>query len=125
MREGNDDGDWTWRADTESVRQLRDLVGHRHVVEALDALSNGPGTVAELVHRVGCGRRGLAAALRTIAAHGLVGTNHPGSWDAPASRDALYALTDRGHTVVATLSRLSVWTLLVEGSDHEDGNSAE
>ena len=126
MRNGNDDRDWTWRADTESVRQLRELVGHRHVVETLDALSNGPVTAAAVRRRIGGGRRrGLAAALRTIAAHGLVGMDPPGSWDAPASRDTLYTLTDRGRAVIATLSRLSVWTALVEGPDRQDGRPAE
>ena len=117
MCDASDDRDPTWSAETESVRELRDLVGRPHVVEALDGLSNGPTTVAQLTRRAGVGRRGLTTALRVVAARGLVEASNAGSWDGPAPLDTLYCLNDRGRAVVATLSRLSVWTMLVEGAD--------
>lgn len=118
-----DGRDWArWSGDADSAQYLRDLVEHRHVVETLEALSHGPTTAAHLTRQVRVGRRGLAAALRILASRGLVSTDGTGSWDAPAPRGTLYHLTDRGRVVVATLSRLSVWTMLVEGSDL-DGRS--
>ena len=117
MYDSNDGRDGTWSAEADSTQYLRELVGHRHVVETLDALSNGSTTVAQITRRVGIGRRRLAATLRILAARGLIRTSRAGSWDSPAARATLYSLTDRGRTVVATLSRLAVWTALVEGAD--------
>ncbi len=117
MYDSNDGRDGTWSAEADSAQYLRELVGHRHVVETLDALSNGPTTVAQMTRHVGVSRGGLAAVLRILAAHDLATTSRAGSWDGPASRGTLYCLTDRGRTVVATLSRLSVWTTLIEGPD--------
>jgi DNA-binding transcriptional ArsR family regulator len=117
MHDLNGDRDWTWRAEADEVRHLRDLVGHRHVVETLDALSHGPMTVAQMTRQHGVGRRGVTAALRVIAARGLVSSSRAGSWDAAAARDTRYCLNDRGLAVIATLSRLSIWTVLVDGCD--------
>jgi DNA-binding HxlR family transcriptional regulator len=117
MYDSNDGPDGTWSAEADSAQYLRELVGHRHVLETLDALSNRPTTTAQMRRHVGVSRRGLAAVLRTLAAHGLARTSRAGSWDGPAPRDTLYCLTDRGRAVVATLSRLSVWTVLLEGPD--------
>ena len=117
MYDSNDGRDGTWSAEADSAQYLRELVGQRHVVETLDALSSGPTTVAQMTRHVGVGRRGLAPVLRTLAAHGLVEASRAGSWDTPAARDTPYWLTDRGRSVIATLSRLAVWTMLIEGPD--------
>ena len=89
---------------------LRELVSHRYVVEVLDALSQGPMTMADIRASIGAGRRELAAAVRLVAARGLVTRNDTGSWDTDASVHAVYQHTDRGAAVFDSLSRFSFWT---------------
>lgn len=95
-------------------RDLRDLVSNRHVVEVLDALSECPCTTRELAKIVGCRRRPLASALRTIAAHGLISAGG-GSWDDPV--DTVVRLTPRGSALVADLSSSATWAALYTGTD--------
>jgi DNA-binding HxlR family transcriptional regulator len=95
------------------MRDVRELVSHPNVVEVLDALSDGPMTLADLRASVPSARRGLAA-LRILAAHGLVSAADGGSWDNIARGNTVYRHTDRGRALFETLSRLSVWTTMLE-----------
>jgi hypothetical protein len=63
------------------------------------------------------GRRGLAAALRIVAARGLVAKDDSGSWDTDAPSNIVYRHTDRGRRIVETLSRFSAWTTMFDGSE--------
>jgi DNA-binding HxlR family transcriptional regulator len=101
----------------DSVPNLREVVNHPHVVELLDALSFGPMTFEDLRVRARTGRRGLAAALRVIAARGLVASTDNGSWDTQPRAEAVYRHTDLGRRVFEALSRFSVWTAMYEGDD--------
>jgi DNA-binding HxlR family transcriptional regulator len=92
----------------------RDVVSHPHVVEILDALRHGPMSLADLRSSVRAGRRGLASALRVVAAHGLVVKNDTGSWDGVASDDAVYRQTDHGRRLAEQLTSFSVWTSMLE-----------
>ena len=99
----------------DSVANLRELVSHPHVVEILDALSDGPMTFASMRTHVPAGRRALVVALRLVAARGLVTRNDNGSWDSDAPAGVEYRHTDVGRRVVETLSRFSTWTTLIPG----------
>jgi hypothetical protein len=111
---GGGESDW--------APNLRELVSHPHVVEVLDALSHGPMTLADMRSKVHAGRRGLAAALRIVAARGLVAKEDNGSWDTNAVGNTVYRHTDRGRRMVETLSRFSVWTTMFDGSDLARGS---
>jgi DNA-binding HxlR family transcriptional regulator len=93
---------------------LRELVSHRYVVEVLDALSHGPMTLADIRSSIHAGRRELAAAVRLVAARGLVTRNDTGSWDTDASVHAVYRHTDLGRAVFESLSRFSFWTTVFD-----------
>jgi DNA-binding HxlR family transcriptional regulator len=96
------------------MRDVRELVSHPHVVEVLDALSSGPMTLADLRASVPSARRGLTAALRILAAHGVVTAGDGGSWDNIARGNTVYRYTDRGRALFETLSRLSAWTKMFD-----------
>jgi DNA-binding HxlR family transcriptional regulator len=102
---------------------LRALVSHRYVVEVLDALSSGPMTMADIRSSIHAGRRELAAAVRLVAARGLVTRNDTGSWDTDASVDAIYRHTDLGRVVFESLSRFSFWTTVFDRTGAEMGHS--
>ncbi|MEV6334133.1 hypothetical protein AB0M12_05375 [Nocardia vinacea] len=102
----------------EDLGSLRELLSHRHVVEVLDALSKRPHIIAELATTIAGRRRALIPALRVLAAHGLITTDSPGSWDRPPTATATIGLTSRGAATVASLSYLTVWTALYEHTDH-------
>jgi DNA-binding HxlR family transcriptional regulator len=102
---------------------LRALVSHRYVIEVLDALSNGPMTLADIRSSIHGGRRELAAAVRLVAARGLVTPNDTGSWDTDASVDATYRHTDLGRAVFELLSRFSFWTTVFDRTGAEMGHS--
>jgi DNA-binding HxlR family transcriptional regulator len=101
----------------DSVKTLCELVNHAHVVEVLDALSNGPITFRKLRSQSGTSRQGLVAALRVVAARGLVTCTGNGSWDTEPSPGTVYGYTDRGLQVIEALSRFSVWTALYDFTD--------
>ena len=101
--------------ESDSAANLRELVSHPHVVEILDALTDGPMTFASVQAHVHAGRRALAVALRLIAARGLVMRNDNGSWDSDTPADIVYRHTDIGRRVVETLSRFSIWTTIIPG----------
>lgn len=105
------------------MRDVRELLSHPNVVEVLDALSGRPMTVADMRANIPSGRRALAAALRILAAHGLVTKSAGGSWDSIVPRNRVYGLTDRGRALVKTLSRLSVWTQMLEVAEAPDLHS--
>jgi DNA-binding HxlR family transcriptional regulator len=109
----------------DDLAQLRELVNHRHVVEILDALSNGAQTLAALSAGIPARRRGLANALRVIAAHGLITTDSRGSWDRPMASTETILLTDRGLRAVEALSNLAVWARLYEQTDHAGTDSGQ
>ena len=102
---------------------LRALVSHRYVIEVLDALSNGPMTLADIRSSIHGGRRELAAAVRLVAAHGLVTRDDTGSWDTDASINAIYRHTDLGRVVFESLSRFSFWTRVFDRTGAEMGHS--
>jgi DNA-binding HxlR family transcriptional regulator len=104
------------------MRGVRELVSHPNVVEVLDALSDGPMRLADLRASVPSARRGLTAALRILAAHGLVSAADGGSWDNIARGNTVYRYTDRGRALFETLSRLSAWTTML---DHDATTSPE
>jgi DNA-binding HxlR family transcriptional regulator len=108
--------------ESDSASNLRELVNHPHVVEVLDALTHGPMTFTDLNSRVHAGRRGLAAALRLVAARGLVAMNRNGNWDSDAPVDAIYRHTELGRLVVERLSHFSVWTAMYERTDAATGH---
>jgi DNA-binding HxlR family transcriptional regulator len=93
---------------------LRELVSHRYVVEVLDTLSHGPMTLADIRSSIHAGRRELAAAVRLVAARGLVTRSDTGSWDTDASPNAVYRHTDLGRVVFEALSRFSFWTTVFD-----------
>jgi DNA-binding HxlR family transcriptional regulator len=97
-------------------------VSHAYVVQVLDALTNGPMTFAGIRSQVHGSRRGLAVAMRLVAARGLVTRNENGSWDVDQPVDALYRHTDLGRLVVETLSRSSVWTTIYDRTDADTGH---
>jgi DNA-binding HxlR family transcriptional regulator len=97
-----------------SAFDAREVVSHPHVVEVLDALRHGPMPLADLRSYVGAGRRGLALALRIVAAHGLVAKNDTGSWDAVAPNNTVYWHTDRGRRIAEQLASFSVWTSMLD-----------
>ena len=109
--------------DVDSERGLRELVSHPHVVEVLDALSNGPMTLADIRSQVPAGRRALTMALRLVAARGLVTRDDAGSWDADAPTHVVYRYTDLGRLVFASLSRFSFWTTLFEPTETQTRHS--
>lgn len=88
-------------------------MSHPQVVEILDALSEGPHSVRDLTRVVGARRRAVSAALRVMAADGLVRADHRGSWDEPLAADVV-RLTGRGEAIVDSLSRFEVWMALYE-----------
>jgi hypothetical protein len=92
----------------------REVLSHPHVVEVLDALRHGPMSLADLRSHVRAGRRGMALALRVLAAGGLVAKNDTGSWDAVAPDNMVYRHTDRGRRLAEQLSSFSVWTSMLE-----------
>jgi DNA-binding HxlR family transcriptional regulator len=116
----NDGRGWADSGESDSETNLRDLVSHPHVVEVLDALSDGPMALADLVHRTHAGRRGIATALRTLGARGLVSKSRAGSWDTKAPAGTVYRLTVRGRAIVDVLSRFAVWASIVEGHDPDN-----
>ena len=116
----NDGPAWGCGDDWDSAPNLRELVSHRYVLEVLDALGDGPMTLADLHRRARVGKRGIVIALRILGARGLVSKSHPGTWDSPAPADTLYRPTDQGRATIDVLSRFSVWTSIVEGSDPDD-----
>jgi DNA-binding HxlR family transcriptional regulator len=101
--------------ESDSAANLRELVSHPHVVEILDALSDGPTTFASMRTHVHARRRALVVALRLLAARGLVTRNDNGSWDSDAPADGIYHHTDVGSRVVDTLSSYSMWTAIIPG----------
>jgi len=101
----------------DSVKSLCELVNHAHVVEVLDALSYGPMTFRELRSDVGAGRWQLVAALKVVAARGLVSRTENGSWDTAPAVDAVYRHTDLGRQTFDALSRFSVWTAMYDAVD--------
>jgi DNA-binding HxlR family transcriptional regulator len=105
------------------VPNLLELVSHRHVLEVLDALTDGPMALAELRTHVHAGRRGLAAALRLVGAGGLVARNETGSWDTEPPADAVFRHTDLGRMVVEALTCYSLWTAMFDGADAANGHS--
>jgi DNA-binding transcriptional ArsR family regulator len=92
----------------------REVLSHPHVVEVLDALVHGPMSLADLRSHLRAGRRGMAVALRVLAAHGLVAKNDTGSWDAVAPDYTAYRQTYRGRRIAEQLSSFSVWTSMLE-----------
>ncbi|MEV4237704.1 hypothetical protein AB0J47_21300 [Nocardia sp. NPDC049737] len=102
----------------DDLASLRELVSHPHVVEVLDALSSRPHAIAELATTIAGRRSALIPALRVLAAHGLITTDNPGSWDRPLTLTDTVGLTSRGVDTVASLSYLAVWTALYEHTDH-------
>ncbi|MFI6367868.1 hypothetical protein ACIBG0_34590 [Nocardia sp. NPDC050630] len=102
----------------DDLASLRELVSHRHVVEVLDALSNRPHVIAELATTIAGRRSALIPALRVLAAHGLITTDSPGSWDRPPTATHAIGLTSRGVDTVASLSHLAIWSALYEHTDH-------
>src|ERR1700704_261807 len=100
---------------------LRALVSHRYVIEVLDALSNGPMTLADIRSSIHGGRRELAAAVRLGAARGLVTSKDTGSWGTDAAVDATYRHTDLGRAVFELLSRFSFWTTVFDRTGAEMG----
>lgn len=96
---------------------LHELVSHPYVVEVLDALSRRPMALADLRSDVPAAARQRAAALRIVAAWGLVARTDNGSWDTDGSRSTVYHLTDRGRRTVATLSSFSAWTSMFDSPD--------
>jgi DNA-binding HxlR family transcriptional regulator len=103
--------------ESDSAANLRELVSHPHVVELLDALTNGPMTFADLRAHVRTGRRGLAAALRLVAARGLVARVDNGTWDTDPPVDAVYRYTNLGWVVVEALSCYSLWNAMYDRTD--------
>jgi DNA-binding HxlR family transcriptional regulator len=101
--------------ESDSVANLRELVSHPHVVEMLDALTQGPMTFASMRTQVHASRRALVVALRLMAARGLVTRSDNGSWDGDVPADVVYRHTDVGRRVVETLSRYSTWTAIIPG----------
>jgi hypothetical protein len=85
------------------MRDIGELVSHPNVVEVLDALSNRTMTLADLTSTTRAGRRAVTAALRRVAAHGLVTTTDGGSWDGLPPHCTACQLTNRGHGLVETL----------------------
>jgi DNA-binding HxlR family transcriptional regulator len=105
------------------VPNLIELVSHAHVLEVLDALNDGPMTLADLRTHVHAGRRRLAAALRLVGARGLVTRNDSGSWDTEPPADAVYRHTDLGRVVVEALTCYSFWTAMYDGTEAAKGHS--
>ncbi|TGD87294.1 hypothetical protein BayCH28_12940 [Mycolicibacterium sp. CH28] len=91
--------------------QLRDLVSRPHLVDVLDVLSTGPMTLPQMGAVLPRGRRGIARALHDLVLRGLV-TGEPGSRDHVAAAHERYRCTARGQTIVALLSKYSVWAAL-------------
>lgn len=100
-----------------SVRELRELVNHPHIVEMLDALSPRPQTATTLGARVRLGRRALLVALQILAARGIVAGDRGGSWDTRAPHTSTYWLTDHGQRTADLLSSFDVWVSLYERPD--------
>lgn len=104
-----------------SVRELRELVSHPHVVEMLDVLSLQPQTATSLGARVRLRPRPFLVALRILAAHGLVTGDQGGSWDTRAPQATTYWLTDRGRRTADMLSSVEVWVSLYERPNGSGG----
>ncbi|WP_460725660.1 hypothetical protein [Nocardia heshunensis] len=94
--------------DCEDPVMLDELITHRYVIEILDLLSESGCTTALLVRILKAPSPDLAAALRLIAAHGLLSTAEPGSWDEPLLVPGALHLTDRGEAVARILSHPTV-----------------
>ncbi|AYF75202.1 ArsR family transcriptional regulator [Nocardia yunnanensis] len=105
----------TDRADDLSA--LRRLLNHRGVVELLDLLADRPRTVRDLRTALGLRRPGVSRVLRVVAAHGLVRTEGPGSWDDALSITTPIELTETGWRTVELLSSFTVWESLYQHSD--------
>ncbi|PBC39172.1 hypothetical protein CJ179_37725 [Rhodococcus sp. ACS1] len=100
---------------------MRELVNHPHIVEMLDALSLRPQTATALGARARLRPRPLMAALRILAARGLVAGDRGGSWDTRAPHPTTYWLTDRGRRTADLLSSFWVWTALYARPDGSRG----
>ncbi|RZL84673.1 MAG: hypothetical protein EOP32_02755 [Rhodococcus sp. (in: high G+C Gram-positive bacteria)] len=100
---------------------MGELVNHPHIVELLDVLSPWPQTATALGARVRLRPRLLMAALRILAARGLVAGDRGGSWDTRAPHTATYWLTDRGRRTADMLSSFWVWTALYARPDGSGG----
>ncbi|MFZ2174395.1 MAG: winged helix-turn-helix transcriptional regulator [Rhodococcus sp. (in: high G+C Gram-positive bacteria)] len=104
-----------------SRSDLREIINHQFTVEVLDALSQGSQTVASLGANLELSPRRLMVPLRTLATHGLVVSDHIGSWDTRVRHATTYCLTDRGRRIADILSSFWVWASLYE-PDNSDGN---
>ncbi|TNC20977.1 hypothetical protein [Amycolatopsis alkalitolerans] len=97
---------------------LAQLVRYPAALDVLDLLAAGPCTPAGLRTRLRAKRRAVDAALRVLAAYGLVGRcGRAGTWDEPVS--ACYELTGRGHDLAHRLERfdtlVAIYELLLYG----------
>jgi DNA-binding HxlR family transcriptional regulator len=96
------------------LARLRALVGQRHVLEILDALSDGPVTTAGLAVAVPGARRRLPDTLRILAADALITTDDTGSWDERVAATREVRLSERGRHTVRLLCSSAVWAALYE-----------
>lgn len=92
---------------------LAHLTQHPAALDALDLLASGPLSPRELGARLHARRRAVDAAVRALAAHGLVSRCGPsGSWDRPVR--TCCELTPRGHDLARQLPRLDTLTAIYE-----------
>ena len=95
--------------------ELDRLLDYPVAVDVLDLLAAGPAGFSALRTMLRVRRRELDAALRVLAAHGLVHRHgHLGTWDWRAPLSARYALTDDGRDLAARLDDLDVWVTIYQ-----------
>ncbi|HKS44572.1 MAG TPA: hypothetical protein VJT49_05555 [Amycolatopsis sp.] len=91
------------------------LLDHPLAVDVLDALGARPRTFAGLRSDFRARRRDLDAALRVLAAYGLVRRcGQPGTWDWCAPLSVSYELTGKGRHLAGELEDLDVWVRVYE-----------
>ncbi|WP_412544221.1 winged helix-turn-helix transcriptional regulator [Longispora sp. K20-0274] len=91
--------------------EVLDLVGRPYVLEILAELERRPATLDAL--RAGCraSRAATVAAVRTLAAHGVLRRDDAsGSWDTTAPDQVKYGLAPAGRALVASLWDLESWS---------------
>ncbi|BBY65115.1 hypothetical protein [Mycolicibacterium helvum] len=97
-----------------SREHLRELVSRPYLVDVLDVLTAGPMTIAQMQSALPGARRAVVQVLRDLVVTGLIVGGTPGSRDGMGSYDERYQCTARGRSVVALLSRFSIWTALYD-----------
>lgn len=108
---------------------LAQLARQPLTLDVLGLLASGAAGPRKLRTQLRARHRRVAAALRVLAAYGLISRpGRQGSWDVPVGRRATYVLTGRGHELARKLQEaetlVAIYELLLYG-EPRDGSVRE